>query len=75
MNRKTYIQTQKKRMVHLKKYRVNVCRIAYGNLDIEVMAPNKKLAQRSAEESAGNYSFTEHTSEYQAQSVMEIKES
>lgn len=52
------------------KYRVNVCRIAYGNLDIEVEAKNEKEAMSKAEDKAGNYEFTEHTSEYKAQGAM-----
>jgi hypothetical protein len=52
------------------KYRVNVCRIAYGNLDIEVEAKNKKEAMSKAEDKAGSYEFTEHTSEYKAQGVI-----
>jgi hypothetical protein len=53
-------------------YRVNVCRIAYGNLDIEVPAHNAREAKRDAEVEAANHVFTEHTSEYQAQSVTRI---
>jgi hypothetical protein len=49
------------------KYKVNVCRIAYGNLDIEVEAKNTKEAMRKAEDKAGDYLFTEHTSKYEAQ--------
>lgn len=55
------------------KYRVNVCRIAYSNMDIEVEARNPKQAEKKAQEEAGNYSFpNEHTSEYSVQSVVKL---
>jgi len=57
----------------LKRYRVNVCRTAYGNLDIEVEATNAVEAGKIAVDKAGNYSFTEHTSEYSEQGVTEVK--
>lgn len=56
----------------MSKYRVNVSRIAYGNLDIDVEAANEREALRIAEEEAGNHLFNEHTSEYQAQGATEI---
>jgi hypothetical protein len=55
------------------KFSVDVCRIAYGNIDIEVEVEAKNSRQghtkacRLAEELAGNYNFSEHTSEYKAQ--------
>jgi hypothetical protein len=65
----------KSKRTHLPfKYRVNVCRIAYGNQDIEVVADNARKAKRLAEEEAANHVFTEHTSEYQAQSVTRIEQ-
>ena len=54
------------------KYRVNVCRIAYGNRDIEVEAKNEQEAMTIAENKAGSYDFSEHTSKYEAQSVSKI---
>ena len=54
------------------RYRVNVCRIAYGNLDIEIEADNEKEAMQKAENKAGDYSFTEHTSKYEAQGATQI---
>jgi len=56
------------------KYSVNVCRIAYGNRDIEITAPTKRLALKKAVEVAGNFLFSEHSSEYEAQSATLIKE-
>ena len=60
------------------KFRVDVCRIAYGNTDIEVEVDAKnsrqgeRLAMRKAEDLAGNISFSEHTSEYKAQGALRI---
>ena len=57
----------------MSKYRVNVCRIAYSNLDIEVEAKNPIEAEKKAEQEAGNHLFpNEHTSEYDAQGCHEI---
>jgi len=56
------------------KYSVNVCRIAYGNRDIEVTAPNKRAAVKKAESVAGDFLFSEHSSEYEAQTATLIKE-
>lgn len=51
-----------------KRYKVNVCRIAYSNLTIEVWATSQKDAMHQAETQAGNYVFpNEHSSEYEAQ--------
>jgi hypothetical protein len=51
-----------------RRYKVNVCRIAYSNLDIEVWATSQKDALRKAEAQAGNHVFpNEHSSEYEAQ--------
>lgn len=59
-------------MKKLVKYKVHVCRIAYGHLDIEVEARNASDACRMAEEEAGNYCFTENSSKYEAQSAVEV---
>lgn len=56
------------------KYRVDVNRTGYGNLNIEVSAKNEREALRKAEADAGNHVFSEHTSEYAAQGVTRIKE-
>jgi len=55
----------------MKTYEVDVCRIAYGNLTIEVQASSSEEAMRIAEEEAGNYSFNEHTSEYKSQGALQ----
>jgi hypothetical protein len=55
------------------KFRVHVCRIAYSHKDIEVEAKDQTEAMNQAELEAGNYSFpTEKTSEYKAQSAIDI---
>lgn len=55
------------------KYRVNVCRTAYGNLDFVVDdAKNPTQAMRIAEREAPNHDFTEHTSEYEAQGCLKL---
>jgi hypothetical protein len=57
-----------------RRYKVNVCRIAYSNLDIEVSATSQKDALRKAEAQAGNHVFpNEHTSEYEAQGASLIE--
>jgi hypothetical protein len=53
------------------KYKVNVTRIGYANLDIEVEADNPEDAERKALDTAGNHLFSEHHSEYEAQGVAE----
>jgi hypothetical protein len=57
------------------KYIVNVCRIAYGNLDIEVEADSPYQAEERALNEAGNHLFGEHSSEYEAMSVSESQPS
>jgi len=56
----------------LKTYCINVCRIGYGNLDVEVQAHNAREAKRLAERKAGSYEFSEHSSEYEAQGASEV---
>jgi len=51
------------------KYKVNVTRIGYANLDIEVEASSLEEAEEKALDEAGNHLFTEHHSEYEAQGV------
>ena len=58
----------------MEKYIVNICRIAYSNLDIEVEAINQVEAERWALDNAGSYDFPiEHTSEYQLNSTTKVK--
>lgn len=57
------------------KYRVDVSRIAYSNMEIIVDAKNPKQAMKKAQEEAPNHLFpSEHTSEYEAQGAILIKE-
>jgi hypothetical protein len=57
----------------IKKYTVNVCRTAYGNHDIVVEAKDEKEAKEKALDEAGNYFYSEHTSEYTVESVSLIR--
>jgi len=55
------------------KFNVDVCRIAYQHMTIQVEAKDEEHAKRKAEDEAGNYLFpTENHSEYQAQGATEI---
>ena len=55
------------------KYTVNVTRIGYANLDIEVEAASPQAAEQIALDVAGNHFFSEHTSEYEVQGVREAE--
>jgi hypothetical protein len=54
------------------KYKVNVCRTAYANLDIEVEAPNQKAAEEKALIEAGDHLFSENRSEYTAEGITQL---
>jgi hypothetical protein len=56
-------------MKKLAMYRVDVCRIAYGNNDIEVEAIDEKEARRKAVDLAPNLDFGTHDVEYKPQTV------
>ena len=49
----------------MNKYVVNVCRIGYGHLDLEVEADSENEAMEIALDNAGNESFVENQSEYE----------
>ena len=49
----------------MNKYVVNVLRIGYGSLDLEVEADNEDEAVEIALDNAGNESFVENLSEYE----------
>ena len=55
------------------KYRVHVCRTAYAHLTLEVEADDPKQAEDIALDEAGNHLFSESSSEYSAESVIEVK--
>jgi acyl-CoA hydrolase len=52
------------------KFNVNVVRIGYASMDIEVEADTEELAKEKALDAAGNLLFSEHSSEYEAESVV-----
>ena len=55
------------------KFKVNVSRTAYSNLDITVEADTVEEAELKAVDTAGNYSFpNEHTSDYNAQGSTQL---
>ncbi len=56
------------------RYKVNVYRTGYSSREIEVEAENEKEAGEKAEDVAGNYEFSENSSEYESDWVDEIKE-
>lgn len=50
-------------------YQVEVCRISYGFRTIEVEADSPEEAQKKARDEAGDYVFSEKSSEYTTGSV------
>jgi len=54
------------------KFSVNVVRIGYASMDIEVEADTEELAMDKALDTAGNHLFSEHSSEYEAESVVRV---
>lgn len=50
-------------------YEVNVCRIGYAHRTILVEAKNEEEAKDIAVDKAGDYEFSEHSSDYEAQEV------
>jgi hypothetical protein len=68
-NKEKHMATKK-----LKEYKVNVCRIGYGNNDLKVAATSEKEARKLALDLAGSLDFSEHDADYEIQTVVEIKE-
>ena len=56
-----------------KTYVVTVLRIGYAHQIIKVFAMSEKQAREKAEDVAGNYNFSEHSSEYEIQEIREEK--
>jgi hypothetical protein len=56
-----------------KTYIVTVLRTGYAHRNIEVLAISEEQAREKAEDVAGNYEFSEHSSEYEIQGVREEK--
>jgi len=55
----------------LKTYLVEVLRTGYSCRTLEIQAENEEQAASLAEDEAGNYEYSEHTSEYEIESVRE----
>jgi hypothetical protein len=53
-------------------YEVLVTRTSYSSLHIKVTARSADEAQKRALEQAGNFSYSEHDADYDAESVREI---
>jgi len=53
----------------MKKFTVSVCRIAYGFHDIDVEAETAEQAKEIALDVAGNYIFSEKSSDYEVEGV------
>jgi len=52
---------------------VTVLRIGYAHRNIEISAISEEQAREKAEDMAGNYNFSEHSSEYEIQEIREEK--
>jgi len=52
---------------------VTVLRIGYAHRNIEISATSEEQAREKAEDMAGNYNFSEHSSEYEIQEIREEK--
>lgn len=58
-------------MAKKKTFTVTVNRIAYAQREIEVVAKNKKEAEKIAISEAGKHSFSEHDADYEVEGVIE----
>jgi hypothetical protein len=56
------------------KFKVTVLRTGYAATEIEVEAANEEEAEEIAQDEAGGYSFSEHSSEYAVDHVEKIPE-
>jgi len=56
----------------MKTYDVSVDRIAYATRTITVQAENEEQARMKAEDQAGDFFFSEHSSKYEAWDCMEV---
>jgi hypothetical protein len=56
------------------KFKVTVLRTGYSVTEIEVEAANEEEAEEVAQDEAGGYSFSEHSSEYEVGHVEKVPE-
>jgi hypothetical protein len=56
----------------MKTYEVRVTRIGYGHARFEVQAYNKEAARRAALVAAGDYEYSESSSDYKVGDVDEV---
>jgi hypothetical protein len=54
------------------KYKVHVCRISYGHIEVETEANDTVQAYSKVREVAGDLDYSESHSEYKIQEVREI---
>ena len=54
------------------KFNVNVVRICYASMYVEVEADTEELARDKALDTAGDHLFSEHSSEYEIESVVRV---
>jgi len=52
-----------------RKFTISVCRTGYGHRDIEVEAESQAQAESLALDEAGDYDYSEHSSEYSLEGV------
>lgn len=53
-------------------YAVSICRISYGHRDIIVKAASEEEAEVKALDIAGNFTYNEHSSEYEISGITEL---
>lgn len=58
----------------MKTYKIEICRTSYGYRTIFVGAESNLKAQQQALNNAGDYEFTESSSEYTIDDIQEVKE-
>jgi energy-converting hydrogenase A subunit M len=57
----------------MKKFKVNVCRISYAYMELEIEGEDIYDVTMKAKNEAGNYEFHESSAEYEVEGVNEIK--
>lgn len=53
------------------KYKVNIIRIGYAVAEISIEANNKEEAKKKALQEAPNRNFSEHTSDYEVENIIQ----
>jgi hypothetical protein len=71
-NETTYFRTTIK-VNHMPKFRVDITRIGYAHTTIDIEADDIFEAREQAKETAGNYSYSEKSADYEVGTATEIK--